>query len=675
MSQTFSTPVQANLDECGNYVEGQSREPVYDYVPITNASGRESGRLEWEASPEQDGRISTYLTRDVDVDGSPDGYLRLYVGCWAGDDMDIKIWGLPIPASDSDSAIVTLRIDDGVAISETWGPWVGDSAVTVHSNQDARLYQRLRGASSFTIEVADSGLGPVTFDLTGMFDTPVQENIDQCGMYNPHGHTREIEYDYVPIINVAGQSGGIHYYAQTGDDGLVSSSVRAPLHADDNSDLTTTLTVACWSGNSSALQIGHVPTVEGGSVQVTLRIDGAEPIMEVWNVWNGDDDDDADTTVFTSYSQFTNVQYHTASSVTVEIGATDPIVVTFDITGMFNTPVQENLDNCGMYKSGETRQPEQADVDPADQETTVSAGRNLGLGALDSVWLNESYPWVDGERLLALVVLCGPQGARVVLSGTLVDGLSGDEALVEWSLDDGPIQSDYWSITTRFGGTDKRLSPSDARATIAAWRNAAQLDMTITGAQPIVQRFDLAAMFSQALASSLDECLAIPLPTWTAPVDNVIQTQVGNLTYLAQPTLGSSWAYTFLWSEKPSDDAPDWAGYGSAVAVVCGIDGIGVGFYGLGLDREVSIEGDTVSVSYSADGGAKSTSTWDVWPWGEYYTISPTDDAAFYAAIKGADSLTITVASDPVFTETYDFAGNGFWETPVQPNLDACVGS
>ena len=38
-------------------------------------------------------------------------------------------------------------------------------------------------------------------------------------------------------------------------------------------------------------------------------------------------------------------------------------------------------------------------------------------------------------------------------------------------------------------------------------------------------------------------------------------------------------------------------------------------------------------------------------------------------------AIAALVASDPEFVETYDFAGNGFWSTPVQPNLDACVGS
>ncbi len=80
-----------------------------------------------------------------------------------------------------------------------------------------------------------------------------------------------------------------------------------------------------------------------------------------------------------------------------------------------------------------------------------------------------------------------------------------------------------------------------------------------------------------------------------------------------------------------------------------------------------------VSVTYGVNGGPGVAGTWDVWPWGSWYAISPQDDEAFYQAILGSDTLAITVASDPEYTETYDLKGNGFWTTPVQPNLDACL--
>ena len=41
-------------------------------------------------------------------------------------------------------------------------------------------YERLRAAESLTIELLDSDLTPVTFDLTRFFSTPLQDEIDDC---------------------------------------------------------------------------------------------------------------------------------------------------------------------------------------------------------------------------------------------------------------------------------------------------------------------------------------------------------------------------------------------------------------------------------------------------------------------------------------------------------------
>lgn len=45
---------------------------------------------------------------------------------------------------------------------------------------DAVWYQRLRSAETLTIELPDSDLDPTTFDLTRLFGTPLQGEIDNC---------------------------------------------------------------------------------------------------------------------------------------------------------------------------------------------------------------------------------------------------------------------------------------------------------------------------------------------------------------------------------------------------------------------------------------------------------------------------------------------------------------
>ena len=839
LSDTFSTPAQDNIDNCGEYAEGETRTIEYDYVPLTNSQGRESATLDWFARTEDDGHITTNVNREVDVEGQGQR-IRLVLGCHSSRWFDVKLNGVPSPDEDSGSVEVTLRVDDGVAVTQMWTQNdYGDARSVFSGDHAARLYQQLRGASSVAIGVAGSGIDPVTFDLTGMFDTPVQANIDNCGMYKA-GETREPEYDYVPITSASGWSGSVEYRTWTNDDGSVSSFARAQPHADDDSGLGATLTIACWSGNSPALQIGNLPTLDGGSIQVTLRIIGAEPITEAWNVWNGQEDNDADTTVHTPWSQLTDPQFRTVSSVTIEIGSTDPIVVTFDITGMFDSPVQENLDECGKYKSGETREieydyvpwtgaerlsaslqyrafvngdgvntdifndvptagavegrlrfhvscwsegtslnmqvlgfpmgeqrPVEVTITFADGSTHVSNWRvsdwngngvqtplppnllarfvesstvtftiegveyspmtfdltgmfetpvqenveNCGMNkrnASRELDLPESpvvsgsvqapdgesriawyklpsggvLPWVfayqfiyaDGALQVYLRALCGPGGTQVMVFGPRFGELTEGDIQVTWSVDNGAEQTETWQVVEAFGRFIAH--PVSARAVIDAWRGGSTLDITLHTAEPHTQRFHLAELFDTPLQAELDECLAMTRPDLPTPAGEIAETEEGDLTYGSNASHGSAFTSTHVDLQAPSDDAPQQYGFSSQLLVRCGLGGPTVEASGIGVDRAVFIRGYSVEVTWSVDGGPESTSTWDVWPWsGEYYAISPQDDAAFYAAIKGADSLTIAVASDPEFVETYDFAGNGFWETPVQPNLDACVGS
>ena len=161
----------------------------------------------------------------------------------------------------------------------------------------------------------------------------------------------------------------------------------------------------------------------------------------------------------------------------------------------------------------------------------------------------------------------------------------------------------------------------------------------------------------------------------TSPVTNVQFTEQDNIWYEADSALGSSWTHTRLQLRIPSDAGPEWAGFSSFLEIACGTDGLGVAINGIGLASPAFISGNTAEVTWRVGNGPPQRGTWDVWPFaGDRHSISPQDDAAFYAAIQGVDSLSVSVASEPVFTQTYDFAANDFWTTPVQPNLDACGG-
>lgn len=246
------------------------------------------------------------------------------------------------------------------------------------------------------------------------------------------------------------------------------------------------------------------------------------------------------------------------------------------------------------------------------------------------------------------------------LWGSSINALVGDSAKVAWTLDGAASERETWTLTSSFGRV--YLHPNDAVRSIANWRNGSVLEFEVQGATTIIQRFDLGTMFASPVVDSFDQCVATEHPAQAPSVTDVPLTTEESLRYRAEPLPGSKTVFTSLSLTSAS----------SQVRLSCGIDGLGVQVTGIGAASAAFIPGETVEVTWRIGSGAPQTAIWDAWPFNQSYRISPAADAAFYAAINGADSLSINVASDPVVTQTYGLADNGFWSTPVQPNLDAC---
>ena len=504
LSRTFTTPAQNNLDECGNYVEGVSREPVWDYVPFVNVSETTESGIEYGAYVQDDGNVRSYLVSDQEsADGTS---FRFTVDCGGGGHIGVN-FNSP-PRLDVESVNVSASIDGAAATTIRWGYHQWDNGQTLYAKNSHTLVEALRNASSITLELEEHNFEPITFDLTGMFDTPVQENIDNCGMYKA-GETRELpqpEGDYVPVIGRGDSSGNVNYNAFVQEEGTpgVFSLVdqRLPNEAAWNGHLI--FRIACWASSSRGVQLEHLPATEANEVTVTLQIDDQEAVTETWDSRSyGHAEGWGAITSRQPEQLIERLRGATTLIITIVDSGLPPI--TINVPAMFDTPIQGNIDNCGMYKRGET-----SDLPPAAQEMSVGQYQGGGPRTLPSTRLDATYPWVDGGRTLGLFMWCGSSGVTLTLSGTWIDGLSGETVLVEWSLDGGAVQSGDWPITVNTNGS-KNLSPSDARAIIAAWRNGSQLDLTIPGAEPIVQQFDLAAIFSQSLAPDFDQCLAVSL--------------------------------------------------------------------------------------------------------------------------------------------------------------------
>ncbi len=669
LTHTFSTPVQLNIDERGSWVEGQSREPVYDYVPLANVNGTTDAGHYWSAhAPNEEGLIWTAVRLDAAL---PDGgTATLDLHCNGEGGVGFVVGGAPL--IDADNGVeVSLRFDDGEAIIEQWYYHRWGSSDNEHasfgSRSPHRLAARLKQVSAFTFEVPGHDFGPITFNMVGFFDTPVQDNVDKCGMYKP-GETRG--FDYVPIVNATGTTGnGLHYQASVGESGGVYTSVYRTEETDGTFNI---FAMTCQQHGVIHFQLSPLPAIDGDEIELTIRYGDGDPTIEQWRyhaIPTGG------LAIMRSSAALLE-QLRSVDTITVEAAAHDWGPFTFDITGLFDTPVQGNIDNCGMYKQGETRKLEQPEspvisgqTDSSDGESIIQWSLSPIGGTIPNIWTRHLLH--DGDLKLFFWPACSPNGVTLLLGGSRFGEIATDQVEVVWSLDGGAEQRATWKKLANF----PYVHPDDALALISAWRHGQTLDITVENATAHTQRFDLAELFGTPIQAAMDDCLALPQPALPAPAGAVDPTTVDQLSYGSGATRGSTVASTSLSLRVPSDDAPDWAGYSSRFEVHCGIGGYRIAIWGLGLTSPLYIAGDTVEVTWSADGGPTKTATWDVWPWNrEYYAISPQDDSALYAAIKDADSLTITVASDPAFQETYDLAGNGFWETPVQPNLDACTG-
>ena len=675
LSGMFETPIQANLDQCGNYTD-QAWEPVTELQ-----EGRTDEGVFYRVSyPDwNDGERFT----SVSIAASGEGRsgrgdpTRLHFHCNGGRNFNTFVSGLP---TDPGEQVVRSRLDDGDWVEERWSTRIdgsGDTVADVGTIQGD--YDRLLEAQTLELEFPSTPVMRRSFDLTALFDTPVQTNIDNCGT-----PLWTQETAYVPILARGQSSASVSYSAQVEEDrgiySVVTNRVSLPAIPGLRGDRLE-LEIACFTFGVQNVRFKWFGVSEADTRDVTLEIDGHEYEAEPWRAfdwmsgsdhWFGVDSRDASRVI---------ARLRGASSLKVTIHGANLPTTTFDVTGMFDTPIQENIDECGFYQPGETREPPPGlNTSGSTQginghETSIDWRRDQTASSVLSTLVWERVLSEQGAIPLLLMAGCGDEGVRLWLYGTRLAELSGDDARVEWSVDGAPAVIESWGLDHQ--GPFGILLPDDPQATIAAWRDGALLQLAIPGSQPISQRFDLGTMFSAPVMDTLDQCLTLPLRTWDAPVTDVGSTTEGNLTYGADQRY-YSWPPTLLRLQVPSDAAPEWVGYSSQLHVSCGIEGIGNWISDIGLARSAYIADDTVEVTWRVGNGIPQTETWDAWQpplgGGPTYSISPQDDAAFFAAINGADSLSVSVASDPVFTETYDLSGNGFWDTPVQPNLDACGG-
>ena len=334
----FDTPVQGNIDECGNYAD-----PAWTPVTEEQSGTTEAGATYSISYPEwTDGERYTWISvlaseQTSDSDGP---FVDLDVYCWPSGARRADINQLPIAVG---THTVRSRVDDG-----EWAEQ--ELTFNAHGNERswftvAEDYEALRTGSTLEVEILSDPVWRGSFDLSALFDTPVQTNIDNCGVPvwpKPLA-------TYVPLVNVDGQaSETISYSARERDDG-VHTWVANTVAVDSAHRGEVELSIRCLGGTTLWTYIGWFDVTDADSLAVTLEVDGVVLPQESWSELTSVDSDGVPSAsaVETPEPAEFIARLRGASSLTVTIDGSGLPPVTFDLTGMFDTPIQENIDECG----------------------------------------------------------------------------------------------------------------------------------------------------------------------------------------------------------------------------------------------------------------------------------------------------------------------------------------
>ncbi|MDE2892195.1 MAG: hypothetical protein OXN86_06825 [Chloroflexota bacterium] len=665
LAELFKTPVQANIDRCGNDAAPQ-------WQPVTTSLHVENGLGEYYrvVYPEGSDPQRASQVRVAAVEGAPAAgadRLDLVMNCVSGS-VAFKIWGLPnVGQPDS----VRLRVDSGEWFEQPVKVFVKpDGTTSIEFNTDLA---RLREGRSLKFVYGHDDPAQGAFDLTNLLGTPIQANFDNCGRaYWPPART------YVPVVVRQEQSSRhLQYWALQNEDGKVSTTVRLEALEVQEDERATLLRAHCLASAGLQLDIVLPMKVEAGEVEVTLTIDDRPAETNTWvkEPWS------AGGFLHPPSNAQLMAQLRGASVLTVEAPELFTAPLTFHVSGMFDTPVQGNLDECGYYKPDETRTLP-LPLNAYQALLAYDAERDLKVVRFWERIPGSTIPGTstleqhlrDDVLSIGLAMFCGSYGARLSIYGAGPNVLLGDHVEVEWSADGETTRREIWNVER--SGASVTISPSRARAIIPMWRQASELELRLVGANSDTHRFDLEAMFDIPVIDTFDACLVTPIPRQAPPVTGIPSTISGDLTFAADYLGGASWLISHLRLRDSGEapEQPDQQDTRSSLNIGCGTAGLDLWLSDLDLAEPMFIYGDSVAVAWTIDGRFRSE-IWNAWRQSLNHGISPVDDRSFYEALKGARMLTIRIESDPPISKTYELAKHNFWDTPVQPNLDACDGN
>lgn len=333
-----SSGSQTELDEpAGTTVEdqgGKTRAPEQSEAeanqghewPVPHAEGATSAGVYYYARHER-----THVW--IDNIGRPDA--QLFIACWDGR-RDVFIRGLNPSIGKMDRRIA-WSLDGEHQSPIDW--YAYDDALLLAlrpREQRARdqLWDALAAAESseFQVERADGSTLLLKWQTSVLFETPVQPNLDQCP---PAFEPVTIDYGFIPQ--------GIAYEASPEESYVVASSASMHLGAEN-----ATFFVNCLEGELY-VALSHVPSRFQGVQAVNVvrwTSDGFDQQLTQWEGYR----ETLVLAVLVGNGQDLMDWLRGAERLRFDFREASPhFSVEFNIEGMFETPVQPNLDHCGQY--------------------------------------------------------------------------------------------------------------------------------------------------------------------------------------------------------------------------------------------------------------------------------------------------------------------------------------
>ena len=309
----------------------------------------------WYGASEQAGLgFRSYLAVESNEPASGPSRARLSIECNTDDELEVDIWwrharGLP--------AALRYRIGESDWIEDRWftsdgGTW-SDDTWAIHRAPDARTFLQYalwhtRNGESLTMRYFLNGRAvTASFGTDGMFDTPIQPNLVQCGESNVAAVSDD------PIIDW-GRFGEDFWWGVDEDEfPLKSYVVMDTLIAQTGT--TARLSIQCEMGQlevnvywqvDSDLDWTILHLINDGVVQTEEWSSGWGRWGDTEYEWTGAPPEDAaDLVAALAWAAPTDgtftIQSHARGDENTRYTAT------FDLDGLFETPVQPNLARCG----------------------------------------------------------------------------------------------------------------------------------------------------------------------------------------------------------------------------------------------------------------------------------------------------------------------------------------